>query len=249
MKKLFSFCVLLAAALGMTSCDKDGNVAFLKNFQIDVDRVDETSITVTVTANDPEKYFYYEIKTAEEFINIKNKEAVAGEPKERTYRYPSDFAQDKSTGTFRGLEPNTNYAIYVFYVDENCELVDVVEYKFVKTLAREVPDVQSPKFSVNFTDRYETSIKATITPKDPQMQYFYYMTGLSEYNENKAEVENFVKNATQTVGEEHFLKGNQTITLQTVTPNYYGKLFLGEVDNDKNIVGELESFTFATSKQ
>ena len=141
MRKLFYFLMLGAIALGVSSCDPNGEVInpdqdHLSNFSVSAEYTAPQKAAITVTSADKNCYFFAFHDEAV-LLPIWTKEKINDYMKSyfEDATYPADLYQDQHALTARDLKENTKYVVLAFKVGDGYKVDGVVEYKFFTTPA------------------------------------------------------------------------------------------------------------------
>lgn len=143
MKKIFSLLAISAIVLGMASCggSSESNNPTLKNFKVQVKNMTETSLTLEIEALILDKYFFFDLVTAETFVSngadyyVKNFYNKINED----HVQPEDLLTKNKVSKSEPIEQGKDYVLCIFYVNDNFELEGDIEHTIISTKMIELP--------------------------------------------------------------------------------------------------------------
>jgi len=180
------FLFILIGVMALVACN-DQNAPHLKNFQVVMDPqyLHDHSAGVQIIPADKEKYYFSSFMTAKEFFNTKPSEIVQQLKEATEGLYPDLLYHGDQTFGLGNLLSGTDYVYFLFYVDEQYNMVGELEYyPFTTTGQKPVS-----KTTANFTftvfnfDTEKKSFDFTIEPKDDKMLYWWDITTKSVVDE------------------------------------------------------------------
>ena len=132
MKKIFAILAAALVAFGMSSCKDNGNDPTDNSIKIEVSKVTSETASVTITPGDSKStYVWAEIET--KYLAKYTDAALIKEMKEDVVGVdPDDFEENpfckgKTTHKLTELDPNTEYVVFAFYMDEKGNTPDDVK--------------------------------------------------------------------------------------------------------------------------